>query len=342
MNQKPLSIAGIKVNPGERKALELPAPNIYTQHSITIPIHVIHGKKKGPRIFVMAAVHGDEINGIEIIRRLLSQRILKTLNGTLIVVPVANVYGFITAVRYLPDRRDLNRSFPGSKLGSLSARLANLFMEEIISKCTHGIDLHTGNIHIENLPHIRTNLDVPGALRFARFFRAPIIMDAKLRDGSLRQAATELNIPVLVYEGGEALRFNELAIRIGLHGILNVLSALKMISIPKLTSQKNLKSRVAYHSSWVRSPESGIVHPLNVLGSDVEEGEKIGIIANPFAKKEKEIISPIEGVIIGKSTFPLANEGDALFHVARLKQADEVIPEINKLGMELGSPFNDL
>lgn len=334
MNQKPFSMAGIKVNPGEKKFIELSAPNLYTQHSISIPIHVIHGKKKGHTVFVIAAVHGDEINGVEIIRRLLTHASLKSLNGTLIVVPVANVYGFTTATRGLPDRRDLNRSFPGSKLGSLAARLANLFMEEVVSKCTHGIDLHTGNIHIENLPQVRTNLDVPGALHFARSFHAPIILDAKLRDGSLRQAAAELNIPVIVYEGGEALRFNELAIRFGIRGILNVLNSLKMISIPISMKNKLLKSRVAYYSSWVRSLESGIVHPLNVLGGDVEEGEKIGVIANPFTNKEKEIISPIEGIIIGKSTFPLANEGDAVFHVAKLKERDGVITEMNKVQNE--------
>jgi hypothetical protein len=208
-------------------------------------------------------------------------------------------------------------------------------MTEIISKCTHGIDLHTGNIHSENLPHVRLNLDVPGALKMARAFNVPVIVNAKLRDGSLRQAATELNIPMLVYEAGEALRFNELAIRIGLRGVLNVLHALGMLEKP--IKQTKIKSKVAHQSSWVRSPESGILHPLNTLGNDVEEGEKLGIIASPFTKNETEIVANMAGFVIGKNTLPLVNEGDALFHIAKLNEVDEVESDMNNLRHDVAS-----
>lgn len=331
MNNKPFVIAGTTINPGERKSLELPAVSLYTQTPMNLPIHVLNGKQKGPRIFVSAAVHGDEVNGVEIIRRLLRHSALRNIKGTLILIPVVNMHGFIALSRYSPDRRDLNRTFPGSKSGSLTARVANLFMEEIVSKCTHGIDLHTGNLHSENLPQIRANVDVPGALFMARAFSAPIILNSKLRDGSMRQAAMELDIPVIVYEGGEALRFNEVAIRIGLRGVLNVLWALKMIKAETLALRKKSKTKISYSSSWVRSPESGIFHQLRLLGTDVDEGEKLAFIADPFSKKETEVFSLTEGVIVGRNTSALVNEGDALFHIARIKGGEDVTTEINEL-----------
>lgn len=330
MKNQEIVVAGIKIKPGEQKSIELPEATLYSQTPLNIPLHVLHGKEEGPRVFILAAVHGDEINGVEIIRRLLSKRSIKSIRGTLIVVPVVNIYGFMTRSRYLPDGRDLNRAFPGSKSGSMAARIANLYMEEIISQCQYGIDLHTGNTHSENLPHVRVNLDVPGTVELANAFNVPVIINARLRDGSIRQAASELNIPVLVYEGGEALRFNEIAIRIGLRGILNILLSLDMIS-KKSISKKNIKPRIAQSSSWVRSPESGIFHAFNALGSETEEGEKLGIIANPFIKKETEIIAHLGGVIIGRNTMPMVNEGDALFHIAKLKGTEEVTEEFTVL-----------
>ncbi|MHB1948011.1 MAG: succinylglutamate desuccinylase/aspartoacylase family protein [Gammaproteobacteria bacterium] len=331
MKNKPFTLAGNITNPGEHKTIEWSAAALYSQTKLNTPIHVINGKERGPRVFVMAAIHGDEINGVEIIRRLLRQPYLKKIHGTLIIIPVANMYGFMTLSRYLPDQRDLNRSFPGSKSGSLAARIAHMYKEEILSQCTHGIDLHTGNIHSENFPHIRANLDVPGALKMARAFDVPVIINAKLLDGSLRQAATELQIPVLTYEGGEALRFNEVAIRVGLRGILNVLHVLGVITLPKSKLKKRIKSKIANASSWVRSPISGILHPFDTLGNDVDEGEKLGVIGNPFEAKETEILAHVEGVIIGRNTLPLVNEGDPLFHIAKIKGAEDMTHELNIL-----------
>lgn len=335
MKNQPITIAGVTIKPGERKEIELPAASLYTQTPMNIPIHVIHGVNKGPRVFITAAVHGDEINGVEIIRLLLNHHCLKKIRGTLILVPVANIYGFITLSRYLPDRRDLNRSFPGSKAGSLAARLAYLFMNEIISQCTHGIDLHTGRKHIENLPHIRINTSVFGAKRMARYFNVPVVVDAKLRDGSLRQAAAELDIPILVYEAGEALRFNDLSIRLGFHGVLNVLQGLRVINSKKYKT-KPIKSKLARASTWLRAPESGIVHALKSLGDSVKEGELLGIIAAPFSKQETPIKAPCNGIIIGRNTLPLVNEGDALFNIAKLKNNKKVASQFDQLQEDLG------
>lgn len=328
---KPFSIAGVTIQPGERKILEVPAAALYTQTPMNIPVHIIHGKKKGPCLFLIAAAHGDEVNSVEIVRLLLARYRFKHLIGTFIILPVANIYGFITRSRYLPDRRDLNRSFPGSNSGSLAARLAHLFMEEIISKCTHGIDLHTGSQYIENLLHIRTNLSSPQALQMAKAFNAPLILDAKIRDGSIRQAATELNIPLLVYEGGEGLHFNELAIQMGVRGVLTILYYLKMLPRKKRLL-KLIKPKLAHTSGWIRSVESGILHSFKSLGSYVKPGETLGIIADPFAKHAETLItSPVHGIMIGQNKLPLVNEGDALFHIANLKSGKEVMAQFDQL-----------
>ncbi len=202
-------IGGETIPLRSRRMIELPLPPLYTHSPLTLPVHVVRGAKSGPRLFVSAALHGDELNGTEIIRRLLNQTVLKRLRGTLVAVPIVNVYGLIHQSRYLPDRRDLNRSFPGSVKGSLAARLAHLFMTEIVHNCTHGIDLHTGAIHRSNLPQIRANLDDEETARLADSFGVPVLLNANLRDGSLREAAAEHGIPMLLYEAGEALRFGE-------------------------------------------------------------------------------------------------------------------------------------
>ena len=201
-----LRINGENVLPGSSVTLELPLPELYTRTPMTMPVQVRRGKRPGPCLFVCAAVHGDELNGIEIIRRLMKRRALSRVRGTIIAVPIVNVYGVIERSRYLPDRRDLNRSFPGSGRGSLAARVADLFMTEIVARCTHGIDLHTGAMHRGNLPQVRGNLDHEETLRLARLFGVPVLINADVRDGSLREAAAARGIPMLLYEAGEALR----------------------------------------------------------------------------------------------------------------------------------------
>ena len=218
-----LTIGGVTVQPGERKVIDLPVAKLYTHIEAAIPLQVVCGKLPGPRLFVSAAIHGDELNGVEIARRLLKSGALKRLRGTLIVAPIVNVFGLIQHSRYLPDRRDLNRSFPGSQGGSLAARLAHIFLDEVVKGCDYGIDLHTGAIHRSNLPQIRANLDDPETRQLAEAFSVPVLLNANLRDGSLRQAAAEHGVKILLYEAGEALRFDELSIRGGVRGILSVM-----------------------------------------------------------------------------------------------------------------------
>ena len=185
--RSPIRIAGFSVEPGRRGTVDLPLPQLYTHTPLTMPVHVVHGRRPGPCLFVSAAIHGDELNGVEIIRRVLGRPALSRLRGTLLAVPIVNVYGVIHHSRYLPDRRDLNRSFPGSERGSLASRLAHVFMTEIVARCEYGIDLHTAAYHRCNLPQIRADLGDERTAELAHAFAAPVVLDSRVRDGSLRE-----------------------------------------------------------------------------------------------------------------------------------------------------------
>ncbi len=316
--QQELLIGGMQVRPGQRLTLDLPMASLYSHAPMSLPVQVIHSKRDGPRLFVSAAIHGDEINGVEIIRRLLRLPLLNKLRGTLLAVPIVNVYGFVNRSRYLPDRRDLNRSFPGSEKGSMAARLAEMFLEEIVTRSDYGIDLHTGAIHRENLPQIRANLDDPETARIASAFHVPVLLNSDLRDGSLREVAAEHGIPILLYEAGEALRFNERAIRAGVKGIIAVMRSIGMLPATSRVRQPS-EPLVARASSWVRAGRSGILRITSPLGARVRRDEVIGVISDPFGQMELEVKSSCSGIIIGRTNLPLVNEGEGIFHIARFE-----------------------
>ncbi len=334
MSDHSLTINGVTFSPGTSTTVELPVGRLYTHAPMTMPVHVIRGKKSGPRLFVSAAIHGDEINGVEIIRRLLKLPVLKRLRGTVIAVPIVNVHGLINHSRYLPDRRDLNRSFPGTEKGSLAARLAYLFMQEIVSQSTHGIDLHTGALHRDNLPQIRANLDDEETDKLARAFDVPVIISSNLRDGSLREAAAEYGIPMLLYEAGEALRFDEVSIRAGVKGIVNVMRTLEMLPPSRSKSKKHVEPVVARSSSWVRAPDSGILRAMVPLGSRVKKDTLLGMVADPFGESEASVIASFNGIVIGRTNLPLVNEGDALFHIARFEHVLEAANKVDEFHEE--------
>ena len=315
-----IEFAGIEVLKGTNVTLNLELPKLY--HSpMDLPIRVIRGKKDGPTIFISAAIHGDELNGIEIIRRFRKLSVLKRLKGTVVLIPIVNIYGVMTLSRYMPDRRDLNRSFPGTKKGSLASRVAKVFFDEIVSKCDFGIDLHTAAIHKSNLPQVRTNLNNEFTNNLAKKFEAPIVLHSELRDNSLRAEAQEKGIPVLLYEAGEALRFDETSIRIGVKGIVNVLRELDML--PAVSKKRKYKMPIVTRSSqWIRSTESGVIRTIKALGDIVKEDEVIAYVDEPLDDISFEIKASFDGVIIGKSEIPLIQEGDAIFHIAKLKDLE--------------------
>ncbi len=307
-------INGVAVAPGRRQRLELPVARLPTHTMMSLPITILNGVNPGPKLWLSAAIHGDEINGVEIIRQVLAQVDPKQLSGVLIAAPIVNVFGFIEQSRYLPDRRDLNRSFPGSPRGSLAARLAHLFMCEVVSRCTHGIDLHTASHHRTNWPQIRANLKDVETCRCAQAFGTPLIIHAATRDGSLRQAAAQRGIPTLLYEAGEALRFDQDAIQMGVKGILRVMSLLEMIA-PKAPLPA-IATREVTDTKWVRTSSSGILHTDITLGQRVSKKQKLGFVADAFGDKSVKIAAPCDGIVIGSTQNPLVSQGDGVFHIA--------------------------
>ncbi len=336
MNQKAfkkdpdiLTIGGTKIKRGERIKLQLDCAALYDYTKLTIPVEVIRGVEKGPVLFISAAIHGDELNGIEIIRKLLKKKFLKKIKGTLILVPIVNVFGVLNKSRYLPDRRDLNRSFPGSRNGSLANRLAYIFMKEIVSKCTHGIDLHTAAIHRTNLPQIRACLDDKVTKELAEGFGAPVVINSNLRDGSLREAARRKNVSMLLFEGGEALRFEENIISKGLRGCISVMNKIGMVTdIKPLKKKSNIF--IAKSSFWVRAPRSGIFSVHKKIGANISEGDLLAVISDPFGGESLNIIADEDGILIGAALLPLVNQGDAMFHIATFRDSAKVKRAIEK------------
>lgn len=330
-------IAGHRIEPGERRRIKLPLGTLYNHQKIQLPLEIIHGKKEGPVLLISACVHGDEINGVEIVTRLLARKQLRQIHGTLVIAPVVNVYGFLNHSRYLPDRRDLNRSFPGSEKGSMAARLAHLFVNEVLSVCTHGIDLHTGAIHRSNLPQIRVDLDQEGILELARAFQVPVILDNPTIPNSMRYTAQQRGIPLLLYEAGEALRFDENAIRGGVKGILGVMRYLQMLpQAPRTDLSKVLRPPVISRSSyWLRSPQGGVLRTQAKLGQWVKKGDVLGHVADPFGERAESIQARTAGIIVGISYLPLVEEGTALFHVAQFAEANVVEAMIERFHEQL-------
>ena len=317
----PLTIGDQTVLPGESRTVEIEVAPTFSNDDMSLSVQVIRGVRPGPTLFVCAAIHGDEINGIEIIRRVLKTLEPKRMSGTVLAIPIVNVYGFNNHSRYLPDGRDLNRSFPGSASGSLTGRLAHTFMQEVVAKCTHGIDLHTGGRHRSNFPQIRAELSDPVVKGMSQAFGAPIVIDSRIRDGSLREYATDIGVPVLLYESCEALRFDEVYIRAGVKGIINVMRHIGMLRRSRARAPN--KPIISKTTQWVRSPGSGVHRVLVPLGGQVDKDQVIGVVADPLGANEIEVVAPIAGIVIGRSNLPTVYEGDALFHIAKVSARTE-------------------
>lgn len=321
---QPFAIADQIVQPGERVRFEIPTATLYTGAALDMSVEVIHGEQAGPVLLICAAVHGDEVNGVEIVRRL-SRRVSPVgLNGTLVLVPVVNLFGFIHQSCYLPDRRDLNRCFPGRAKGSMASQLARTFFTEIVERCTHMIDLHTAAVHRDNLPQVRAALPEPGVEEMAMGFGIPVVVDSGLIDKSLRAEASKCGIPAITYEAGEACRLCERAIETGVRGVLSNMQTLQMVSasrLPTLTSQPY----VADSTGWHRASMDDLWRSVAELGAKVKAGDTLGVISSPFGSQEESLVAKIDGVVICYSTLPLVNRGEALFHIASFADDQEVV-----------------
>ncbi len=338
-SRPPYEIGGVRVQPGSRAEVQLPVAQLYTQAPTYLTVQVVHGRQPGPCIFISAALHGDELNGVEIIRRLLLLPAMKRLRGTLLAIPIVNVLGFLQRSRYFPDRRDLNRSFPGTPNGSMAAQTAHLFMEEIIARSDCGIDLHTAAIHRKNLPQTRGKAGDAFLDDMASAFDAPVHLRVPLRQGSMRAAADAAGTPVLLFEAGEALRLDEPSIKMGVNGVIRVLRHLGM-----LPGKINYRAAcnewcAAGKTRWLRAATSGLFRSARRKGFHVKPGDVLGRIADPLGQTEKEIVSPWEGVIIGQNSLAVVHQGDALFHVALLPESEALAESLESFQDELDEEF---
>jgi uncharacterized protein len=311
-------IAGRDVARGSAQTVDLEVSTLANNTRLHLPVHVVNGAKPGPVFFVSGVVHGDEIQGVEIIRRLL--RFLKPdkLSGTLLAVPIVNSFGFLNQSRYMPDRRDLNRSFPGSDKGSLASLLADLFFREVVLRAKFGVDFHTAAQHRSNLPQIRVSPKDEALEKLAEAFAPPMILIARERDGSLRKSAASEGVQVLLYEGGEALRFDEKAIDAAYKGTLRVMHHLGMVEAAPPVPPHHVTHK-SFSSSWVRAPEGGILHSVRQEGDRVARLEPLGVISDPLGQETVSVVSEEDGIIIGRTHLPVVNRGDALFHIAEIK-----------------------
>jgi predicted deacylase len=309
----PFEVADAAVTPGARERLQLPVARLPAGGWLSLPIEVVHGAEPGPAVFLSGTIHGDELDGLEIIRRVLDGVRPESLAGTVVAAPIVNLPGLVAESRYLPDRRDLNRAFPGSANGSLAARLAHLFMTEVVRRCSHGIDFHCGSDDRENLPQVRADLDDDETRRLARAFGAPVTIHAQAPAGSLRRAAVRGGGRVLLYEAGEARRFTASAIRTGAAGARRVLAALGMVDAAEDGPPSTVECRTR---RWVRAGRSGVCRLDVELGDEVRKGEVLGEISNALGTERSPVRSRASGIVIGRRIHPIVYQGEALVHIA--------------------------
>lgn len=309
---KVVKIAGQEIKPGESKEIDIKIARLPSHTQIDTPIFVHRALEDGPVLALMAGMHGDEINGVEIVRRILDSDLNRTKRGTVVCMPIVNVYGFLNYSREVPDGKDINRSFPGNKSGSLASRVAYHLMREVIPYIDYGIDFHTGGAARTNYPQVRCVMSNEKNAELAAAFNAPFTIDSPFRPRSLRQAASKKGKNIIVYEGGESLRFDTHAIEAGLSGALRLMKHLNMIDWAPEPSEEN---RVIWNSTWVRARTAGLFQANIRAGNKVEKNQWLGTMTDPFGEFKEPIKSPTAGYVIGLNNAPVINAGDALLHI---------------------------
>ena len=310
-----VEIRGNKIGLGESKLIKIPIDRLPTGTLIEIPVYIFNGEKAGPTVLLQGGLHGDEVNSIELIRRMLIDKNYKIYRGCVIVVPLLNVFGFLNLSRDMHGK-DVNRSFPGSKKGSLASRMAYYLMKELVANVDFGIDFHTGGEQRCNYPQIRFTPEDENAVKLAKLFNAPYSFGSKLIPKSFRNQCFKNNIPIIVFEGGESLRLNELAIEKGVNGTLNILKFFKMIS-DKVLLNKTKPSVVLTHRQWIRAKIAGLFSLAVKNGEKVTKNQVLGHIMDTYGETNFEVKAPYDGYIIAVNNFPIINMGDALFHIGK-------------------------
>lgn len=308
-----ISINKHKIAPGEQKEVQLNIARLPTYTNIDLSVHVYRAEGEGPVLLLTGGLHGDEINGVEIIRRMIVKELIVPEKGTVIAMPLVNIYGFIQSVRGMPDGKDINRSFPGVKTGSLARLLAYTLMNEIVPQIDFGIDFHTGGASRANYPQVRCTLDIDKNRELAEAFNPPVVLNSKLIDKSFRKSAYKKGKHILVYETGEAQRFDSHGIRHGIEGTLRVMEYLGMSSS---SPEAEHKTEIFSKSKWVRAKYAGLFQPRVDLGDHINKRQVLGHITDPFGNESFKTVCPKDGRIIGINNTPVVHKGDALVHLA--------------------------
>jgi len=307
-----IRIAGVEIQPGEFKSIDINIARLPSHTQIDTPIYVSRAEEDGPVLALIAGMHGDEINGMEIVRRILEDGLHKPQRGTVVCMPIINVYGFLNYSRDLPDGKDINRSYPGTRNGSLASRVAYHMMHDVIPNIDYGVDFHTGGAMRANYPQVRAVLRNTVNIELAQAFCAPFTIDAPFRPNSLRKEAARKGKNIIVYEGGESLRFDQHAIKEGIAGTMRLMKHLNMIDeAPK----PEVENRVIWSTSWIRARNAGLFQPNVYCGQLIHRDDWVGTITDPFGEFKEKVISPITGYVIGLNNIPVINAGDALMHV---------------------------
>jgi predicted deacylase len=309
---KDLTLADHTIRPGEFKEININIARLPSRTQIDTPIYVYRSLEDGPVLALTAGMHGDEINGMEIVRRIIDLGYHKVKRGTVLCMPVINVYGFLNYSREVPDGKDINRSFPGSKTGSLASRVAYHMTHDIIPFIDYGIDFHTGGAMRTNYPQVRCVMAEEKNAELAAAFHAPFTIDAPFRPHSLRQTAAKKGRNIIVYEGGESVRFDQHAIEEGINGTLRLMKHLNMIDSAPAPTEEN---RIVWSSSWARARTAGLFQPTILCGAMVHKNQIVGNLTDPFGEFKEQIKSPTTGYVVGLNNNPVVNAGDALIHI---------------------------
>lgn len=308
-----LTLLGVEIKRGDSVCLQFDVAKLHTRNSIKVPIFVERGKQDGPVLLLLGGVHGDEINGVEIVRRLIKNKINKPTRGTIIAIPVFNIFGFLHLSRKFPDGRDLNRVFPGSSKGSLASQFAHEFKKEIVPHIDYVLDFHSGGADRVNMAQTRCTLDDEKTFKLAKVFGAPFIIQSPFISKSIRETFNSLGKPSLIFEGGKSMLYDEEAIKHGVQGAKNVIHFLQMRRFKYITKNKSI---IVKKSQWIRASHSGMFHVRIKNGEWVTKKTVLGIITDPFGEFERKVFAPFDCYIFCVNIAPIVNRGDAIFHVS--------------------------
>jgi predicted deacylase len=310
-------LAGTPIRPGQQERIAIKIGRLPTGTLIDIPVYAYRAEEPGPCLLIQAGLHGDEINGVEVVRRLMENQLFQVQRGSVLAVPVLNIYGFIHFSRDLPDGKDVNRSFPGSSRGSLARRIAYHYRKQVMQHIDLAVDLHTGGGQRHNYPQVRYTPGDRQGEELARAFQAPVFFESRLIKGSFRQTAFDMGKPAIVFEAGESKRFDEQAIREGMQGVLHLMKHLDMIREVPALYQERFPSVHLQKRTWLRAPMAGMFVPEVLNGSQVLKGQELGLVTDTYGKRKKRIAAPFDGHIICTNHQAVVNQGDALFHIGK-------------------------